>query len=162
MCRYFWPNWRKYFLHEYTNYLLILLSISYRLLSIEVINGSLPTREVYQYNHRWSVAHNVKILSKEQKCRILSKRNDRRKSNKTISLKDAFKILDVYSYNLTLRMIYEQFGEQIRFQSIDLYIAESHAKCVGDNSANSCMKSQQVWIAKQIIHFWSVMKVAQQ
>ena len=85
-------------MYEYTNYLLILLSISYRLLSIEVINGSLPTREVYQYNHRWSVAHNVKILSKEQKCRILSKRNDRRKSNKTISLKDAF---NVYSYNLT-------------------------------------------------------------
>ena len=156
MCSYFWPN-LKFLLYEYTNYLLILLSISYRLLSIEVINGSLPTREVYQYNHRWSVAHNVKILSKEQKCRILSKRNDRRKSNKTISLKDAF---NVYSYNLTCRMIYEQFGEQTWFQSIDLYIAESHAKCAGDISVNSCMKSQQVWIAKQIINFWSVMKVA--
>ena len=51
MCSYFWPN-LKFLLYEYTNYLLILLSISYRLLSIEVINGSLPTREVYQYNHR--------------------------------------------------------------------------------------------------------------
>jgi len=127
------------------------------LLSIEVINGSLPTREVYQYNHRWSVAHNVKFYQKNKHVDYFLK-----EMTEVISLKDAFKILDVYSYNLTCRMICEQFGEQTWFQSIDLYIAENHVKCAGDTSVNSCMKSQQVWIAKQIIYFWSVMKVAQQ
>ena len=128
---------QKILLNDQINYHIIFIHF-YRLLSIEVINGSLPTREVYQYNHRWSAAHTkVKFLSIKQKFQISSEtRNDAGKLKKTISKKDTFKILDIMSYKLTCGIICEQFGEQTWFHSIDLFIAKNHLECVGDYFVN--------------------------
>ena len=144
-------------MYEYINYLLILLFIfiDCSLSKLSTVHSLL---EKFTNTIIDDLLHiTLKFYQKNKHVEYFLK-----EMTEVISLKDAFKILDVYSYNLTCRMICEQFGEQTWFQSIDLYIAENHVKCAGDNSVNSCMKSQQVWIAKQIIYFWSVMKVAQQ
>jgi hypothetical protein len=103
--------------------------------SIGVINGSLPTREVYQYNHRWSAAHiDVKfLLWRLRLFRLLSSKATetklREKMGKQCFLwtsRSNFRFLQFNRADWSANNLANKPG----FKFIDLFIANNHLECV--------------------------------
>ena len=135
----------------------------YRLLSIEVINGSLPTREVYQYNHRWSAAHiDVKFFTlKTPTILIVIFQNNRNKTERKNwkqcflwTLRSKFRFLQFNRADWSANNL----ANKPDFNFIDLFIAKNHLECVGGYFIKFVHENFHRFEFKENNLFWTIQR----